>query len=100
MINVGGFPTTTMIKVTSGVNDWDLRTQPIFLSNASTEYIYLDTTAALDDGGSGQAIDLLSNGAKVRNPNNANNTSSGTYIYGAFGIQPLTDGSVNQGRAK
>ena len=46
-------------------------------------------------------MDFLANGVKIREPDNhGNNGTSADHIYGMFGIKPLTDGAVNQGRAK
>ena len=48
-------------------------------------------------------LDFVSNGVKFRTAGTGNNsTNSGyvTYLYFAFGIQSLTNGGVNQGRAK
>jgi len=47
-------------------------------------------------------MDFLSTGFKTRDNGSEVhlNNSGATYIYGAFGIQPLTDGAINQGRAK
>ena len=45
------------------------------------------------------AFDVNANGAKMRTANVNFNTAE-TFIYMAFGIRPLTDGGVNQVRAK
>jgi hypothetical protein len=100
MINVGAFPTTSLIK-SAGTADWwwfesdvmNTSGNPFIKSLSPNETRAQVTSATIDS-------DQLSNGKKIRGTHGTFNKASTQYIYGAFGIQPLTDGAINQGRAK
>ena len=57
-----------------------------------------DPTQALTTNAN--TFDILSTGFKSRSADAGGNTSARPYLYWAEGIQPLTDGAINQGRAK
>ena len=98
-INVGGSPKTMWHKITAGaVNDW-LMFSSEWSDNVIDEYINPNATTGFSTH-TAKKEDIVSNGAKIVGSNATFNTSSGAYIYMAFGIQPLTDGAINQGRAK
>jgi len=59
----------------------------------------MDTTAAFATSAS-VAQDFNSNCVKNRATSGGVNGSGVVFIYGAFGIQPLTNGAINQGRAR
>jgi hypothetical protein len=98
VISMNGSPASTMIKRSSATENWLLLNalEPGYNLVDNVNYLNLTNAMAVDHGTT--RIDILSNGAKVRGTNT--NINNGTYIYGAFGIQPMTDGSVNQGRAR
>jgi len=54
--------------------------------NLDTPGLYPNISDAEDNG---PALDLLSNGFKVRGTGSAENTSGGTYIYACFAENPL-----------
>ena len=97
MINVGGSPASIMIKRTSAGENWLLLNDLEPGYNLVDNVLYPNLTHAMAVNHGTTRIDILSNGAKVRGTNT--NINSGTYIYGAFGIQPLTDSAINQVRA-
>ena len=74
-----------MLKQASGsADDWgiyDTTRQP---DNEMDTLIRPDTDAVEYDGGSGRALDILSNGFKLRTSNATFNEGE-TYIYMAFG---------------
>jgi hypothetical protein len=98
MISVGGSPASFLVK-TTGTNDWVTWNQEID-SNEHTNHLYPNTTAAITTT---LLVDINSNGVKLRAGGAGKlimNESAVDFIYGAFGIQPMTDGSINQGRAR
>jgi hypothetical protein len=104
MINLGGMPATMVVKRNGGSSwNWTLITKVIDTYNEGYQYLEPNTTIAPNTSSTVNEFDLVSNGLKVREA--GNNSLNGTpasdiQVYGAFGIQPLTDGAVNQGRAK
>jgi len=104
MINLGGMPATMVVKRNGGSSwNWTLITKVIDTYNEGYQYLEPNTTIAPNTSSTVNEFDLVSNGLKVREA--GNNSLNGTpasdiQVYGAFGIQPLTDGAINQGRAK
>jgi len=100
MINVGGSPASTMIKRSSATENWLLLNDLEPGYNLVDNVLYPNLTHAMAVDHGTTRIDILSNGAKVRGTNT--NINSGTYIYGAFGIQPIQGNGTDtsQGRAK
>ena len=84
-VYTGFKPSWVMLKQSSGSNDdwgiYDTTRQPI---NEMDTLIRPDTTAAEYDGGSNRALDILSNGFKLRTSNATFNEAQ-SYIYMAFG---------------
>jgi len=98
MVNIGGSPKFLFAKNQDAAGLWVANTSAIDTYNPVSSELLMDTTAAV---GSNADWDFVSNGAKCRVPSpSADQNGAYTYIYGAFGIQPLTDGAINQGRAK
>jgi hypothetical protein len=80
-VYTGFKPRYVMIKVTTNTNDWYIADTERNSYNLVDNALYADTTAA---DASGNEIDILSNGFKMRSANNANNTNGETYIYYAI----------------
>jgi len=101
MINLSGYPQNTLTKhTTSAEGWWSVPVVEQTNSYNTVTYRFRQDTTAVATTSASMFWDYLSNGFKLRSTNPAYNTSGAVYIYGAFGIQPLTDGAINQGRAK
>ena len=96
MISTGMSIGSLMVKVIFTTNDWSYITSSIDTVNEADQTIRPNTTGIIADKGH---FDLVSNGFKLRNTNGMVNAAQ-TYIYGAWGGQPMTDGSVDQSRAR
>ena len=98
-----GAPTTFTVKREddSGTGAWHRLFQSSVLGdNENFQYLHDGRNSAINATATVHEMDFLSNGVKIRDAgNNGNNGSSADHIYGMFGIQPLTDGAINQGRA-
>ena len=90
-VYTGFKPAWIMIKKATGsANNWYMMDNKRTPHNVSVKYILADTSA-VEETGSGQERDFLSNGFKIRNSNNGLNTSGETYIYLAFAESPLVN---------
>ena len=99
MVNYGGYSQHNFLKSSSAVYEWFTTPAPLNDGNPITTRLQLQSTTAAYT--TSLVADLISNGYKSRNSvTSGENISGVTYVYGAFGIQPLTDGAVNQGRAR
>ena len=98
VISVSGSPETLMLKRTSATENWVVLSETLSGYNPTNDVLYPNLTQAVNANSTSTLVDLLSNGVKVRGTNT--NINNGTYIYGAFGIQPMTNGSVDQSRAR
>ena len=98
-----GAPTTFTVKREddSGTGEWHRLFQSRVLGdNENFQYLHDGRNSAINATATVHEMDFLSNGVKIRDAgNNGNNGTSADHIYGMFGIQPLTDGAINQGRA-
>lgn len=63
------------------------------IANPQESDLILNSTTA-EGGGSATAIDLLSNGVKLRNNNADRNANGGAYIYRAFATAPFKYGNA------
>jgi hypothetical protein len=97
-INTGFAASTRFVKNIDAVEDWPVFDKSFSPSNVVGHRVSYNRNIALDTG-SGGHHDIVSNGAKQRNSDTLMNGAA-TYIYGAWGGQPMTDGSVNQSRAR
>ena len=77
-----------MVKSSSGVQDWYVLDTARDTYNPAQTRLVPDLTAA-DSNNSLYAIDMLSNGFKLRTSDNNMNQSTQTYIYAAFADQPF-----------
>ena len=76
--------------------NWVVHSRAVFPNNLVSQAMYYDLPNIL---ASNNSCDIVSNGIKRRVVDTGANGAA-TYIYGAWGGQPMTDGSVNQGRAR
>jgi len=88
-IHLGFSPAWVMIKKATGAaNSWFIGDNKRSPFNIVFNYLLADTSD-VDESGSGQERDFLSNGFKIRNSNNGLNTSGETYIFMAFAENPF-----------
>jgi len=85
-IYTGFRPRMLFVKRSDAVNSWFVWDTARTTSNKMNSYLYWDSSNAEETG---YAIDVLSNGFKLRGQNNATNNSGGTFIYGAWGDVPF-----------
>jgi len=99
-ISIPGSPKSLTWKNASAAQSWFTTVVPINNGNVMNTLLLTDTTDAAYT--SSATLDIVSNGAKIRSNGGGtpNTTSGNTIITMAFGIQPLTDGAINQGRAR
>ena len=90
-VYTGFKPAWIMIKKATGsANNWYMMDNKRTPNNVSVKYLLADTNA-VEETGSGQERDFLSNGFKIRNSNNGLNTSGETYVYMAFAESPFVN---------
>ena len=95
-INTGMYGNKNFVKNIDSAYSWhSVSTTEQGYNTGSNPSLQYDN----DGVGGGAAYDIVSNGLKMRTAN-ANYNSAETFIYGSWGGRPLTDGAVNQGRAK
>ena len=83
-VYTGFKPAWVMGKRTDTTNNWYIFDSVRDPHNLTQRYIRPDTTAA-EINNSSKAIDIYSNGFKIKNSDAEFNASGGTYIYMAFG---------------
>ena len=88
VVYTGFKPAWVLGKRTDSANNWYLFDTVRDPFNLTTKKLRPDTSAAENDNSS-KAIDILSNGFKIKNSDAEFNASSGTYIYMAFAEEPL-----------
>ena len=100
-VYTGFVPAFVICKVTSTTDNWMMFTNKIGSSTDSTSGFNIHSRILEANGsgaeqsvGSGQGIDFVSNGFKIREDNANLNGSGATYIYMAFAEAPLV-GSNN-----
>ena len=91
-IYTGFKPAWVMIKRTDSTNNWIILDNKRDTDNPNN--VELQANSSNADDTANIRFDMLSNGFKTRATTNANNASSGTYIYMAFAEAPLV-GSNN-----
>ena len=102
-VNLGGFPQVIVSKPPNTGDSYLAMYHPLLGYNPNGVRQYWEENYANSTSTSDGMLDFVSNGVKFRTAgtgNNSTNSGYGTYLYFAFGIQSLTDGGVNQGRAK
>jgi len=99
-IPLNGSPATFGAKRNDGTWNWVQAYQALG-NNENYQYLENNNATAVNSTATVNEVDFLSNGMKMRDAgnNNFNGTAGADHFYYAFGIQPLTDGGINQGRA-
>jgi hypothetical protein len=85
-IYTGFRPRMLFVKRSDAANSWFVWDTARTTFNKMNSYLYWDLGNAEETG---YAIDVLSNGFKLRGQNNATNNSGGTFVYGAWGDVPF-----------
>jgi hypothetical protein len=88
-IYTGFRPKFLLIKYSSGVNSWMMQDSARDTYNPCPLNLTANGSGAENDYKSSLPNDMLSNGFKLRNTNDAWNGSGGTYIYAAFAESPF-----------
>ena len=86
-IYTGFRPAWVVTKRTSNTGNWyinDSARSPLNPTDSYGDNLY----AEINNGESGNGMDILSNGFKIRNTDASQNTSTATYIYMAFAEMP------------
>jgi len=86
-VYTGFRPRMLWIKEADNADDWVVYDTARSTSNPVQKVLRYETYVAEFDG-SGRAIDILSNGFKIRTSNNTINQSN-TFVYGCFGDVPF-----------
>ena len=87
-VYTGFRPRLLVIKKGSGSNDWSVLDTARTTNNPCSKFVRWESNAAEFENTS-KSIDILSNGFKIRNSNDVNNGSGGTYAYMAWGDVPF-----------
>ena len=82
-------PAFLMIKKTSGTGNWCVFDNKRNPTNAVNLMMLADTADNESAGGTGDNLDFLSNGFKIRDNSSGRNGNGATYIYMAFAEQPF-----------
>ena len=85
-VYTGFRPKFVMVKRTDNVGDWWMIDTSRSPYNVAIQYLFADTSGT---EGSDNAIDILSNGFKLRVATYQPNTSGGTFIYMAYAENPF-----------
>ena len=87
-VYTGFKPAFLIVKISSGQNEWTMRDNKRDVDNSTNHTLYPNLNSA-EAGGSGEGIDFLSNGFKLRLSAGSLNGSGSTYIYLAFAENPF-----------
>ena len=88
-VYTGFKPAWVMGKISAGsANNWFIFDTTRDTHNLTQRKLRPDTTAA-ENNNSSKAIDIYSNGFKIKNNDGEFNTNNSTYIYAAFAEEPL-----------
>jgi hypothetical protein len=87
-IYTGFRPRWIMIKRTDATNQWSIWDTVRNTFNPATSNLWADTNEA-ETTADGYAVDITSNGFKLRNSHAGRNASSGAYVYAAFAEAPF-----------
>ena len=88
-INLGFRPAWVIIKKSSGSGNWCIFDNKQNPDNPVNIMLLADTNGNTSAGGTGDNLDFLSNGFKIRDNSSGRNTNGGEYIYMAFAEQPF-----------
>jgi len=90
-VYLGFRPKFVLIKITSTTDNWAIHDTSRSPYNTSVEELYPNLTNAESTGAS-NAMDILSNGFKLRGT--SNNSSGQTFIYAAFAENPFKNSNA------
>ena len=97
-------PAYVMIKNTSAAEAWNIwdnkRNTPVGSKNAAYTVLEANSDAAETNGSTGQVIDMLSNGFKVRTTSTEVNASGQDMVYFAFAEFPMVSSNSKSGTAR
>ena len=97
-------PAYVMIKNTSASEAWNIwdnkRNTPVGSKNAAYTVLEANSSAAETNGSTGQVIDMLSNGFKVRTTSTEVNASGQDMVYFAFAEFPFVSSNSKAGTAR
>lgn len=88
-VYTGFKPRFIMIKRADGVGDWWIYDAARDAYNPASHYVYWDSNGAETNDPTGEPIDILSNGFKIRLPTFQPNTSGAIFLYAAFADVPF-----------
>jgi hypothetical protein len=86
---LGFRPRFIMIKESSSTGSWSMLDTARSPSNAAGTNTTLWANLTDAEGGAAAALDILSNGFKIRDTDSDKNTNAQTYIYAAFAENPF-----------
>ena len=89
-VYTGFKPAFLIVKISSGQNEWTMRDNKRDVDNSTNHTLYPNLNNA-EAGGSGEGIDFLSNGFKLRLSAGSLNGNNSTYIYMAFAESPFVN---------
>jgi len=99
-VYTGFRPAFLIVKISSGQNEWTMRDNKRDVDNSTNHTLYPNLSST-EAGGSGEGIDFLSNGFKLRLSAGSLNGSGSSYIYMAFAENPfVTAGTKAAGTAR
>ena len=88
-VYTGFKPAFVMVKKYAGTGSWFMKDAKRNTYNPAEETLAADSASSAAGWGTGDDIDLLSNGFKMRDDTANINTSGDGYIYMAFAEAPL-----------
>ena len=83
-VHTGFKPRWVVLKMTSATSHWTILDTTRSVYNVTNEPLYANLSNAEESNATDQAIDILSNGFKLRSSAGQVNQNGGTYIYIAF----------------
>ena len=99
-VNLNFRPAWLMIKqISASGNPWIIFDSTRDTHNPMTSVLYPNTTSG-EYSGADNEIDFVSNGFKIRNPNNTTNQAGMAYVYAAFGENPFGGSNVSPANAR
>jgi hypothetical protein len=88
-VYTGFRPRYLLWKNASGANGWEIKDTARDTYNAAIIRLNADSSSSESTLGTGTAVDILSNGFKLRDSTGGTNGSGNTYIYAAFAENPF-----------
>jgi hypothetical protein len=98
-VYTGFEPAMVIIKRSDGANSWGMKTAKTQVYNVADVTLFANATGA-ESAFSGNQVDLLSNGFKIRTTSSDFNTNGGNYIYMAWAKNPIVGSNDIPGMAR